>query len=422
MIVIIALSLLLACTNTNISDPITDHKEDTNLQDQENLSPDDYEEPDESDESDDPNEPDDSDEHEELQEPDEPIDPVSVKIEDILNSMTLHEKVCQMLIITLDSVTGVTGTTIAGDITKEALDRFPVGGVIHFGPNITSGDQITLLNSTLQEISTIPLLIAVDEEGGRVARLRHSIRAHTINAMLTYENEGPEKAFENALILSDALKTHGFNTNFAPVADVWSNRANTVIGNRAFSTDFEIAADLVAAAVQGFNTGDIACSLKHFPGHGDTREDSHYSSAYLNKTLSELRDREFLPFVAGIAAGAHMVMTGHLIVPEIDELPATLSKTLLTDILRDELGFTGVIITDSLAMNAVSRNFTVEYIAVIAINAGVDILLMPASVEDTVNAIIEATQNSEITLERINESVRRIIKLKISIGLIEISE
>jgi len=269
------------------------------------------------------------------------------------------------------------------------------------------------MNETMQEISEIPLFIAVDEEGGPVARLRQKLSAHSIRAMLNYENDGEEKAYENAGILSDALSTHGFNTNFAPVADVWSNPANTVIGNRAYSTDFEKAAELVASAVRGFTDNNIICSLKHFPGHGNTHEDSHYSTAYINRTLDELRENEFLPFIAGIDTGAQMVMTGHLIVPEIDDLPATLSKVILTDILRNELGFEGIIITDSLAMSAITKNFDPAFTAVTAINAGVDILLMPSDIPATIEAITTAIETGEISTERLDESLIRILRLKL---------
>jgi len=231
-----------------------------------------------------------------------------------------------------------------------------------------------------------------------------------------------DAAFENSVILSDALRLHGFNTNFAPVADVWSNPSNTVIGDRAYSSGFEIAADLVAAAVRGFVESGIACSLKHFPGHGNTHEDSHYITAYVNRTLDELREEEFLPFAAGIAAGADMVMTGHLIVPDVDELPATLSRILITDILRGELGFDGVVITDSLAMSAISGHFSVEFVAVSAINAGVDILLMPVEVEETISALVSAVESGEVPESRIDESVGRILRLKIAMGLIDVPE
>ena len=350
----------------------------------------------------------------------EPIDPIAERTVEIIDTMTIYEKICQMLIVSPDAITGVSGTTVAGDVTRVSLEKYPVGGFVHFSPNIISSDQITEFNKAVQEISQIPLLIAADEEGGRVTRLGSKLGAHFVRAMLSYEDRGEEAALENAKILSEALKAHGFNTNFAPVADVLSNPANTVIGNRAYSRDFAVAAELVSAAVRGFNESNIACSLKHFPGHGDTHEDSHHRTTYVNKTLEELREADFVPFVAGIAAGADMVMTGHLIVPDIDELPATLSKVLITDILRDELGFDGVVITDSLAMNAISRNYSVDYVAVTAINAGIDILLMPVNVDETIDALIAAVENKIIPESRIDESLSRIIRLKISLGIIEL--
>ena len=356
---------------------------------------------------------------EDTQPGEEPVDPVTRLVAEIVDSMTLHEKICQMLIVQPDAITGITGTTVAGEVTKAALEKYPVGGFIHFAPNIVTGEQISLFNSTSQEYSAIPLLIAVDEEGGRVARLRKRLGAHSVRAMLTYRDDGEETALNNAIIISDALKTYGFNTNFAPVADVWSNPANTVIGDRAFSKDFDTAAGLVAAAVRGFKESGIACALKHFPGHGDTHEDSHHSAAYVSKTLEELRENEFKPFKAGIDAGADMVMTGHIIVPEASDLPATLSKILITDILRNELGFEGVVITDSLIMNAISKHFDAGSIAVTAIEAGVDIILMPGDVDETILALSAAVESGDISGSRIDESVSRIIRLKISIGLID---
>ncbi|MCL2699899.1 MAG: beta-N-acetylhexosaminidase [Defluviitaleaceae bacterium] len=349
----------------------------------------------------------------------EEIDPVQEKIMEIIAAMTLHERLCQMLVVVPDSITGVARTNVAGQTTREALERYPVGGLILFEPNISREEQIVTFTSTLQTYSEIPMFIAVDEEGGRVSRLQRRLRAHSVRAMLTYEDDGEETAFDNAVTLSNALTERGFNTNFAPVADVWSNPANRVIGDRAFSTDFDTAATLVAAAVRGFNASNIICSVKHFPGHGNTREDSHYATAYVNRTLDELRENEFKPFAAGIEAGADMVMTGHLIVPGVDELPATLSKTLLTDILRGELGFDGVIITDALNMNAISSAFSEEFVAVTAIKAGVDILLMPVDVERTIAALTAAVESGEISESRIDESVGRIIELKIARGIIE---
>jgi len=345
-------------------------------------------------------------------------DPRAAAIAQYVATMTLREKICQMLIVAPDAITKVYGTTVAGAITKAAIEEYPVGGLILFGPNIQGAAQITAFNSTVQTYSNIPLFITVDEEGGRVARLRLAFGAHSIGAMLSYQNRGEQTAFDNAMTLGETLRKYGFNVDFAPVADVWSNPNNTVIGDRAYSSDFSLAAQLVASAVRGFHAGGVACTLKHFPGHGDTREDSHYSAAYVSKTLAELRANEFKPFISGIEAGVDMVMLGHLIVPDIDELPATLSKKIVTDILRNELGFNGIIITDALEMVGVSATYSSGDIAVLAVLAGVDILLQPTDIDMTILALTLAVQNGEIPMSRIDESVSRIIRLKADLGLI----
>ena len=345
-------------------------------------------------------------------------DPVALRAREIVDSMTLYEKVCQMILVSTDGLTGVSGTTVAGSVTKAALEKYPVGGIGHSGSNIVSSEQILDFNTKVQTYVDIPLFLAVNEEGGRASRLKSRINAHSLGAMLSYENDGADVAYSNAVMLSDILKKHGFNTNYAPVADVWSNPDNTVIGDRAYSTDFDKAVELVAAAVRGFCDSNMICTVKHFPGHGDTSEDSHYSAAYINKTLDELRASELRPFAAGIAAGADMVMTGHLIVPEIDELPATLSKKILTGILREELGFDGVILTDALEMDAIKSHYTTQFVAVTAINAGVDMLMLPGDIGRSVTAIMDAVESGEITEARIDESVMRIIMLKLERGII----
>jgi beta-N-acetylhexosaminidase len=290
-----------------------------------------------------------------------------------------------------------------------------VGGLVFLANNITSGEQITTFNTTVQTYSKIPLFITCDEEGGRVGRLKSSLEAHSIRAMLKYKDDGKEMAFQNAVTLAQTLKKYGFNMDLAPVADVWSNPKNTVIGDRAFSDDFEEAATLVASAVKGFKSEDVISVLKHFPGHGDTSQDSHYGSAYVTKTLAELRQEEFLPFSAGIDAGADMVMLGHLIVSDVDETPATLSYKIVTDILRGELGFEGIVITDALNMQAMLDHYGAEQIATETVKAGVDILLSPPSLEKSIDAIIAAVESGEIPETRIDESVRRILTLKMQL-------
>ena len=341
-----------------------------------------------------------------------------ILVNEILNQMDLHQKVCQMSIVFLDSLIGVSNTTAAGDIVKNALTEYPVGGVLFQKGNLSSEEQVISMIQGIQSYANIPLFVASDEEGGRVARVMETLHPYSLDAMLTYKNMGKKKAYENAVLIAGSIKKYGFNTAFAPVADVWSNPENTVIGDRAYSDNFEQAAELISAAVQGFRDQDIICSLKHFPGHGDTKVDSHYGAAYVTKSLDQLRKEEFLPFKAGIDAGADMVMIGHLIVPDIEDVPATFSYKIVTDILKNELNFEGIVITDALNMQAIADHYDSSTAAVYAVKAGADILLCPSSLQGSVEALMNAVQRGEFSEERINESVKKILKLKFQKGII----
>jgi beta-N-acetylhexosaminidase len=345
-------------------------------------------------------------------------DPAVAQAEAILIKMTTWEKVCQLFIVSPESLTGTYPTTAAGPVTKAALEEYPVGGVIYDSDNLLNGDQTREMIVNIQAFSHYGLFIAADEEGGIVNRLMRTLGTTHIDSMFSYKDDGRDTAYGNAKTIARDMAAYGFNTDFAPVADVWSNESNTVIGERAYSDDFEEAATLVAAAVRGFGDSGIICTLKHFPGHGDTGEDSHYESAYADKTESQLMLEEMLPFISGIEAGADMVMIGHLIVPSIDDVPATLSYTIVTGLLREKLGFDGVVITDSLAMNAVADHYSTAEIAVKALQAGADILLGPKSLEKAAKAIMDALETGELTIERIDESVMRILVLKIEKGIV----
>jgi beta-N-acetylhexosaminidase len=339
------------------------------------------------------------------------------QVEQVLAQMTLREKICQMLFVNPESITGVSTVIAAGEATKQALEKYPVGGIMYSKPNLESKDQVATMIANVQDYADIDLFIAADEEGGTVNRLMDTLGTTYINSMYTYKDQGTTVAHDNAATIAGDMSALGFNLDFAPVADVWSNSANTVIGKRAYSDDFGQAAELIPYAVQGFHDGGVLCTLKHFPGHGNTAEDSHYSSAYVNKTKDELEADEFLPFEAGIEAGADFVMVGHLIVPDIDELPATLSEKIVTGILREELGFSGVIITDSLEMSSVADNYSASDIAVMAVKAGIDMLLEPKDIDATIDALMTAVEEGTITEERINESVRRILQTKLDNGI-----
>lgn len=227
------------------------------------------------------------------------------------------------------------------------------------------------------------------------------------------------KAYEVGSTIGTEIAQFGFNLDFAPVADVNSNPNNTVIGDRSFGSDPEAVAEMVASAVQGFRDSGMLCTLKHFPGHGDTATDSHYGYTEVQKTLQELRSVEFLPFHAGIDAGADFVMMGHISVPEVtgDDTSASLSATMI-EILRDELNFQGLIITDSMVMNAITDRYSAGEAAVLAVQAGVDVILEPSSLTGAVQGILSAVEDGTISEERIQESVLKILEVKIRNGII----
>ncbi len=342
--------------------------------------------------------------------------------QELLAGMTLHEKVCQLLVVKPSAITGVSRVTAAGEATRAALERYPVAGLLYDDTNLVTMEQTKAMLASVQSYSKIPLILTCDEEGGRVNRLMHTIGTTYVGPMLDYKDQGPDKAAENARTIAADLRGCGFNMDLAPVADVWSNRANTVIGDRAYSDDFDQAAQLVAAAVGGFHEGGVACTLKHFPGHGDTSADSHYGSVYVYKTLDELRGAELVPFRAGIEAGADAVMLGHLIMAGIDEQPALFSHAVVTGLLREELGFDGVVITDGLEMRAMTDHYGSGEIAVAAIQAGVDLLLCPQDLDEAVSALTQAVEDGTITQQRLDESVLRVLRLKLERGIIPTGE
>lgn len=348
--------------------------------------------------------------------------PALAYAEDMLSKMSLHEKVCQMFIITPEAATGYYVVTEAGETSKQALVDYPVCGYIYFAQNLQSIEQTkTMLANVKQygmDANGIPFFTSVDEEGGIVARCADKLGTTSFNSMYYYRAEGTETAYNNAYTIASDISGLGFNLDFAPVADTWSNSANTVIGERAYSTDYQEAADLVAAATKGFNDGGVVSCIKHFPGHGDTMEDSHKSAAYIHKPLADLMGEDYLPFKAGIEAGTGMVMVGHLYLSDADitssedNYPASLNYKAITGELREKLGYDGVVITDSLAMGAISNYYSSGEAVCLSVKAGADIMLMPADFKSAVDALEQAVESGEISEERIDESVRRILILK----------
>ena len=347
----------------------------------------------------------------------------SDKVDRLIEDMTLHDKICQLFIVTPEELTDSdSAVTAAGDVTRAQLKEYPVGGVIYFSDNLVSQEQTKTMISRIQSFANdqigIPLFISVDEEGGTVARVADNLGTTKFKDMYTYRKDGAEKAKSNAKTIASDISALGFNLDFAPVADTWSNEENTVIGQRAYSDDYSEAADLVSAAVKGFHSGGVACVLKHFPGHGDTAEDSHEGSAYVNKTLDQLKSEDLIPFVAGIKAGADMVMVGHITVSNIDSQPATLSSEIIQGILREDMRYKGIVITDALNMGAVSNSYTQSELALKAFQAGNDILLCTGDLAGAVETMENAVDSGALSEDRIDESLKRILQLKIDKGLL----
>lgn len=345
-------------------------------------------------------------------------DPVKVRAEELLSGMTLREKLCQLMIVRPEVLTGESPVTAAGETTRLALETYPVGGLIYSVDNLVTQEQTREMITNTQSYSKLPLFISADEEGGNVGRLMYKLGTTWVNSMYSYKDEGADTAYDNAKTIGTDMVSCLFNTDFAPVADVWTNPENTVIGDRAYSDDFEQAAELVASAVRGFTDAGVICCLKHFPGHGDTSTDTHEGAAVVSKSLDELRAGEFLPFVSGIEAGADMVMMGHITVTLVDPEPATISKAIITDVLRGELGWDGVVISDSLDMGALAGYDNGE-VCVKFLEAGGDILLGIPDIETALTALEAAVTDGRLTESRIDESVQRVLELKISHGIIE---
>lgn len=345
-------------------------------------------------------------------------DPVLTRAEELLAGMSLREKLCQLMIVRPEVLTGESPVTAAGETTRLALEQYPVGGLIYSVDNLVTQEQTREMIENTQSYSKIPLIISADEEGGNVGRLMYKLGTTFIHSMYSYKDMGEDTAYQNALTIGTDMVSCLFNTDFAPVADVWTNPANTVIGDRAYSDEFGQASELVAAAVRGFTESGVICCVKHFPGHGDTSTDTHEGAAVVDKSLEELRAGEFLPFEAGIEAGVDMVMVGHITITAVDDEPATISHEVITGLLREELGWDGVVVTDSLDMGALA-GYKIGEVCVKYLEAGGDIMLGIPDLAAALTALETAVTEGRLTEQRIDESALRVLMLKLSHGIAE---
>lgn len=363
--------------------------------------------------------------------PPEPA-PQPSRAEQILAGMTLDEKIGQMFVVdtanleygTRGGNTNINATDNSVVLSQNQtvnLVKFQPGGVVFFGGNIASKQQIQQYINDLQANSPRGLIIATDQEGGIVDRLSVAGITRYPNMADIGATGDPNQAGVVGTVYGQEMKVLGFNVNFAPVADVNTNPNNPVIGVRAFDSNPNLVASMVAAEVQGLQANGVGATLKHFPGHGDTATDTHTGMAVVESDAERLHSVELVPFKAGIEVGADLVLTAHIKLPNIDPsgLPATMSKIIITDLLRGELGFDGVVITDALDMAAISNYYSSAEVVANCVNAGVDILLMPKNYFEAHEAFLGLVQGGSISEERVNQSVLRILDLKLKLGIIE---
>lgn len=343
--------------------------------------------------------------------------------EDITDEMSLKNKIGQLFMVSLyslDQADSKNQTKITSEM-KETLKKYPVGGVVLFSKNMKTAKQTRQLISDLQDASYVPLFVAVDEEGGEVSRVAsndkmnvtHYPSARKIGE--TYDDQQIEDMGKNQ---SKELKALGFNMNFAPVADVLTNADNIEIGDRSFGSDAGKVADIISTLVKSMQKQQISATLKHFPGSGDTNGDTHTGSIKTEQSIQELRKTDFLPFQAGIKAKTDAIMVSHLMLANVtdEEEPSSLSKRVVTDILRKELEYDGMIITDAMNMKSITDNYSAGEAAVKAIQAGNDIVVMPENLKKAYKAVKIALRNGTIKESQIDDSVERIIYTKLKRG------
>lgn len=365
-------------------------------------------------------------------------------IDNFIKHMTIEEKIGQMLMPSIRYTDGthvgeVSGTPVTQMVPelKNMIQKYHLGGVILFAQNVQTTEQTTKLTNDIQKASLkIPMFISIDQEGGLVYRLQEGTQLP--GNMAIGATGSTDLAYKNGQVVGSEIKAVGINWNLAPVADVNVNPANPVIGIRSFGADSDLVSKMTIAYMKGEQSEGVAACLKHFPGHGDVAIDSHLGLGVVNKDRDTLDKVELKPFKDAIAAGADAIMTAHLSFPALDDtkvtmkapdgtveeitIPATLSHKILTDLLRNEFGFNGVIITDAMNMKAISDNFGPIDATVRAIKAGADIVLMPMDLDGAYNELIKEVKDGTIPESRIDESVKRILTLKLKRGIMKFPE
>ena len=364
------------------------------------------------------------------------FEPRAQTADELLRDMTLEEKVGQLFVTyaygrTADTPDPVNQEEFGVDTPAQVVQKYHLGGIIHFtwSNSLYEPKQIAELSNGLQTAATgsgaqVPLLISTDQEQGQVTRITEPL-TQLPGSMALGAGRTPQDAERAAAITGQELRAIGLNMNFAPSGDVNVNPVNPVIGVRSFSSDPALAAQFTAAQVRGYEDAQaagegVSASVKHFPGHGDTNTDSHTALPVIEHDRQQWEQLDAPPFKEAIAAGTDSVMSGHIVVPKLDDSgqPATLAPNVLTGMLRQELGYQGVVFTDSLQMEGVRQQHPDSEIPVLALQAGADVMLMPQNLQAAIDGVLAAVRDGRLTEQRIDESVSRVLKLKENRGVL----
>lgn len=367
----------------------------------------------------------------------------SEAIKAIIDKMTLEQKVAQLFVVSPETLTGVDSVQYAGDMTYQALQDYPVGGIVFAKDNIDSSSQFGTMTDNLQsyseEISGLPLFLAAAEEGGSASVLGNndnldeyyensysdddsdysSSSANSVHSGAPSMSEIGRKddstnAYEAGKSIGSLMSAYGLNLDLAPVADVLSGNS-TGIGNRTFGTDAQTVSDMALEVIRGIQEEDVNAVMKYFPGYGAASSNMS-GFPVINSSLDELKKKEFLPYSNAIAQGMDFVMVGHISVPNVtgDDTPASLSEKMISEVLRKDLGFKGIVMTDYLNDKTIVKNYGAADAAVKAIQAGADLLLEPDDLEAAYEGVLKAVKKGDITEDRLDESIYRILRVKLS--------
>lgn len=367
----------------------------------------------------------------------------SEAIKAIIDKMTLEQKVAQLFVVSPETLTGVDSVQYAGDMTYQALQDYPVGGIVFAKDNIDSSSQFGTMTDNLQsyseDISGLPLFLAAAEEGGNASVLGNndnldeyyensysdddsdysSSSANSVHSGATSMSEIGRKddsnnAYEAGKSIGSLMSAYGLNLDLAPVADVLSGNS-TGIGDRTFGTDAQTVSDMALEVIRGIQEEDVNAAMKYFPGYGAASSNMS-GFPVINSSLDELKKKEFLPYSNAIAQGLDFVMVGHISVPNVtgDDIPASLSEKMISEVLRKDLGFKGIVMTDYLNDKTIVKNYGAADAAVKAIQAGADLLLEPDDLEAAYEGVLKAVKKGDITEDRLDESIYRILRVKLS--------